>query len=217
MLVANYSKILQRIKYRPLTRSLLVKSRLSSPRAYHSAAEAALLGRLAADASTIVEIGVFEGASAAILAKYAPKNASLYLVDDFRRFLSNVSDDDGGSWAVAKTAVARSGRPDVHVVWLRTQSENVGSLLPSSINLAMIDGDHSREGVTRDWLTVSDLVVAGGRVVFHDAAAVEGQVNNHPSIDVVNELFGENGSEIDKWTLEGAVDSCVVVRRNHSS
>ncbi|HVW17425.1 MAG TPA: hypothetical protein VHB30_04185, partial [Solirubrobacteraceae bacterium] len=51
----------------PRLRALAVGSGLIPPRTMHSAGEAALLARLAREATLVVEIGVYEGSSALVL------------------------------------------------------------------------------------------------------------------------------------------------------
>src|ERR671921_754204 len=64
-------------------RALTVGCGLIPPRALHLPGEADLLVRLAAGSRRAVEIGVYEGASAAQLVRALPHGADLHLIDPF--------------------------------------------------------------------------------------------------------------------------------------
>src|SRR2546423_4806145 len=72
-----------RLRYSVGLRALAVGSGLVPPRSMHSAAESALLADLARDRRTAVEIGVYEGSSAVVLAGALPPDATLHLIDPF--------------------------------------------------------------------------------------------------------------------------------------
>ena len=64
--------------------------------------------------------------------------------------------------------------PDAHYLWghnshLPSTLEEVKEILGDrKIDFLFIDGDHSLEGVTKDWEMYKDLVRPGGIVAFHD-------------------------------------------------
>ncbi|MBA3301882.1 MAG: hypothetical protein H0T15_08440, partial [Thermoleophilaceae bacterium] len=66
-----------------LLRAVGVGTGLIPPRTMHTDAESALLARLAAGRSRAVEIGVYEGSSAVVLARALPPDATLHLIDPF--------------------------------------------------------------------------------------------------------------------------------------
>jgi hypothetical protein len=95
------------------------------------------------------------------------------------------------------------------VVWHVERSQDAGRAWRGGpVDVVFIDGDHSPAGVREDWDVWHSHVPAGGRVAFHDA-------NGHspgPSA-VVDELFyGEQ--PVAGWTVERAVESLAVVRRD---
>lgn len=55
-----------------------------------------------------------------------------------------------------------------HVTILRSGSDEVGRTWATPIDILFIDGDHSYEGVKRDWELFLPFVQAHGVVVFHD-------------------------------------------------
>src|SRR5258705_10522972 len=72
-----------RLRYSVRLRALAVGSGLVPPRNMHSPAESALLAELARDRRTVVEIGVYEGSSAVVLAGPLASDAPLHLIDPF--------------------------------------------------------------------------------------------------------------------------------------
>ena len=56
---------------------------------------------------------------------------------------------------------------------LLTTQETVGGLIPTSLDILFIDGDHSYAGVKEDFLMYSSYVKPGGIVFFHDIVASE--------------------------------------------
>ncbi|MCW3066193.1 MAG: class SAM-dependent methyltransferase, partial [Solirubrobacterales bacterium] len=86
-----------RVRDHPRLRALALGAGLIPPRTMHSLGEADALRRLAAGARTVVEIGVFEGSSAAVLARALPEDGELHLVDPFA---------DPSGWALRPEAQA---------------------------------------------------------------------------------------------------------------
>jgi predicted O-methyltransferase YrrM len=197
----------------PRLRSLALGAGLIPPRTMHHPAEAAALAELARAAQVVVEIGVYEGSSAVILVHAMPPGSQLHLIDPF-------VDESGwalpAGWGATETAtkrvVARAARADgtgpaVH--WHVKRSQYVGRLWNGGpVDLVFVDGDHSPAAVREDWDVWHEHVRPGGAVAFHDA---NGR-SPGPSA-VVDELF--HGAEpVPGWSVENAVESLVVVRRD---
>ena len=56
----------------------------------------------------------------------------------------------------------------IHVI--RDFSSNTSNQLPSQLDFAFIDGDHSWKGIEADWTIVSGRMTDGGVVCLHDTA-----------------------------------------------
>jgi hypothetical protein len=190
---------------------------LIPPRTMHSEAEAAALRRLATDARVVVEIGVFEGSSAVVLAGALGRGAELHLVDPF-------VDESGWAlrpeaWADPRAArlavgrVARRGGPALR--WHRMTSEEAARGWDGRpVEVVFVDGDHSPEGCRLDWDLWHPFVVAGGAVAFHDARLGHpGGTGGEGPTAVVDELF-RSGPAPDGWSIAEEIDSLVVVRRS---
>lgn len=72
-----------RLRDDPRLRGFAVGAGVIPPRALHSTDEAAAIARLARGRRRVVEIGVYEGASAAVLCRALPDDADLHLIDPF--------------------------------------------------------------------------------------------------------------------------------------
>lgn len=178
----------------------------------HSEQEAALLAALAAEAGRVVEIGVYEGGSAALLAQAMPRDGELHLIDPF----GEQPDALRAGWAADSRAtrrvVARAVRAGPQVHWHVDYSQHVARRWNASIDLLFIDGDHSKEGCRRDWDLFHPHVTAGGRVAFHDARLDQPGGRGLPGpTEVVDSLFRAGPPR--GWAIEIEVDRTVVVRR----
>lgn len=174
----------------------------------HTQAEDAALRKWAAGKSSLVEIGVAEGASAVTLRQVMSPQGSLRLIDPFhlsrlqglnamRRVAHRVVDD------------IRIGR----VAWINRFSFEAAKDWVDPIDFLFIDGDHSETGVQQDWDDWHRHMVPGGIVAFHDAAVFPGgwpQPDWGP-VRVVNRLFRSQTSS--GWKIVQEVDSLVVVQR----
>lgn len=176
--------------------------------AQHTAAEHAALQRWAYGRGTLVEIGVAEGVSAMALREAMSVEGTLYLIDPFH--LSRLPALNFMK-RTAHRAVASC--PRGKVVWIEKFSQDVSPAWKESIDLLLIDGDHSEPGVRRDWNEWSPFVRPGGVVVFHDARVFEG---GWPGADwgpvhLVNELFRQSSAP--EWIIVEELHSLVVVER----
>jgi predicted O-methyltransferase YrrM len=177
--------------------------------AQHTAEEHALLERWAKGRSSIVEIGVAEGVSAIALRENMDADGTLYLIDPFHlsRFpLLNFTK------RAAHRAVhgSRRGR----IVWIEQFSFDAVRGWKQPIDLLLIDGDHSENGVRRDWEQWSPFVVPGGIVIFHDARLFEAGWTspNYGPVRLVDELFRtQNTSD---WNVMEEMHSILVVERS---
>ncbi|HEY4809808.1 MAG TPA: class I SAM-dependent methyltransferase [Solirubrobacteraceae bacterium] len=197
-------------------RALALGLGLIPPRTMHSSVDARMLLDAARDARLVVEIGVYEGASARALVEVLGSKAELHLIDPFGLHPDALPGGWGASeWATRRTlarAVARRGSEAPTVRWHVALSQHVAVGWGVQVDLVFIDGDHSEQGCEHDWSAWSPFVAAGGRVVFHDAR--EGQPDGRglpgPTA-VVSRLF--RGAGTPGWEIVAEADRTVVVRR----
>src|SRR3954454_10705195 len=89
-------------------RALAVGAGLVPPRTMHSDHERELLQRLARGARRVVEIGVYEGSSAAALCAVLEPGAELHLIDPFGHHPTALPAGWGGIGEVGRRVVARA-------------------------------------------------------------------------------------------------------------
>lgn len=201
----------------PGLRAVALASGLIPPRAMHTDAEAELLRGFASGRRCVVELGVYEGASAIALARALGPDAELHLVDPF-------VDESGWSmlpgWhgtpratMAAVRRARRHGGPRVR--WHVARSQDVGRAWAGpAVDLVFVDGDHSPAGCREDWDVWHPHVAPGGVVAFHDARwEVPGGRGSPGPTGVVAELFLESEPPAG-WRLVAEVDSIVAVRRS---
>jgi predicted O-methyltransferase YrrM len=185
----------------------------------HSPGDASALLDAARGARRVLEIGVYEGASALLLLNELEAGAELHLVDPFGRRPDALPEGWGASeWAtrrlLARHARGRADAPAVH--WHVDLSVDVASGWKEPVDLVFIDGDHSEEGCETDWLSWSPFVAPGGRVVFHDARAGEPGGRGLPGPTAVVERHLRSGRG-DGWEIVAEADATVVASRSGRS
>jgi predicted O-methyltransferase YrrM len=196
-------------------RALAVGLGVIPPRRMHSDEDIAVLLEAAADARRVVEIGVYEGASAAALCAALPAGAELHLVDPFGEHPDALPSDWGASEWATRRAVARALRRrrghGPRVSWHVALSHDVASAWPDDVDLVFVDGDHSEAGCALDWAAWRRLVAPGGHVVFHDARADRPGGRGLPGpTAVVARIRSERPGE---WEIVAEADRTVVLRR----
>lgn len=176
--------------------------------AQHTADENAALRHFAAGRSSIVEIGVAEGVSAAAMREVMSSTGVIYLVDPFH--LSRVPLLNFTKRIAHRSVEAcRRGR----AVWIENFSFNAARDWTNSIDVLFVDGDHSEAGVQRDWNDWSRFVVPSGVAIFHDARIFNGGWTNsdYGPVKLVDRLF--RNAEAGDWAILEEVHSLVVVKR----
>jgi predicted O-methyltransferase YrrM len=151
-----------------------------------------------------VEIGVAEGASAALLRRAMAPDGCLWLVDPFhlsRNPLFNTG------FVAARRTVGRVNRGEVKFVV--ASSLEAAQSWREHLDFVFIDADHGYQSVMADWRAWSPYVDPGGLVVFHDAI----RKPRHPEgpAAAVDALFRVGRRE--GWKVVDEIDTLVVVER----
>lgn len=195
------------------TRHLGALLRLRPAHGQHSAEESAALAVHATGRRAVVEIGVLEGVSAALIRSVMPSEGTLWLVDPYER-RHGVS----AARMVARRTVARAGGA-ADVRWVRRYSTDVGPGWSEPLDFVFIDGDHSEAVCEQDWRNFSAHVVAGGRVAFHDSAVYAGGHTSHDwgPVRVCDRYFRDPATRDPGWRIVEEADSLTVVERLHGS
>jgi predicted O-methyltransferase YrrM len=194
-------------------RALAVGLGLIPPRTMHSADDARLLLAAAEGAMRVVEIGVYEGASALALTRALDRRADLHLVDPFGKHPDALPNGWGATEWATRRVIARAGRSAPRVHWHIALSHRVAVGFEQQPDVVFIDGDHSEAGCQLDWESWHPLVGAGGRVVFHDARAGQPDGRGLPGpTAVVDRHFREQPTA--GWSILAEADRTVVVHRD---
>lgn len=118
----------------------------------------------------IVEIGSYLGSSAAVMAAGArAKCISIHCVDTWQ----NDAMSEGPRDTYAEFRRNTLAFDDI-IVPLRGRAKEVADGFDLSIDLLLVDGDHSYEGCKRDLVKWLPKVKAGGLVILHDLGWAEG-------------------------------------------
>ncbi len=191
-----------------LRHPLFAWARLRPIFAQHTRLEHEALQRNARGCHSIVEIGVAEGASALGVREVMAVDGTLYLIDPFHlsrfRWLNSQR-------RAAETTVSRCAR--AKVTWIEQFSFDAAKSWNKPIDFLFVDGDHTEEGVLKDWYEWHRFLRSGGRVAFHDARIFKDgwpQEGDGP-VKVVNSLFRER--RVPDWRIIEEVHSLVIVER----
>lgn len=168
--------------------------------------ETALLQDLASQASSVAEIGVFEGVTTRRMIERMPSGSTIYGLDPFFPGRLGVS---YGYW-ITRAEIRRAARKDVQCILLRRLSYDVAPDFNVSLDLVFIDADHSYDAVRRDWDDWSVKIVPGGYIALHDSQPVPGRCRE--TVGPVR-LVRELGDRPSGFELAFVVDSLTAYRR----
>jgi predicted O-methyltransferase YrrM len=172
-----------------------------------SAAERETIARFARGRRQALEIGVFEGATTALIAKEIATDGTLFGVDPF--FAGRL----GICWGkiIAEREVNRAG-VGRKVVLVRSLSHDAAvQIANDSFDFMFLDGDHSLRAIAQDWADWSGRVATGGVMLLHDT-----QVPPHnPRVRELGSYlyFQDTISRDSRFELLETVDSLSVLRR----
>lgn len=116
-----------------------------------------------------VEIGVFEGVTTAVIAASMAADGIVFGVDPFPRGRLGIS---YGKLITRKTL--RRNKVEHKVQLVEMLSFDAAEVLTGPFEFVFVDGDHSYEGITRDWADWSGKVSVGGRIALHDTQGWSG-------------------------------------------
>lgn len=178
-----------------------LRSEEPSTQTTHSEQEA--IKRYASGAHCAVEIGVFEGVNTAHLTRAIAQDGKLYAIDPFFRGRIGMSYEK----IIAHLHVKRNGNSG-QINWIRKLSFHASHDVPLSVDFMFIDGDHSLEGISRDWELFSPKIRKGGHLLLHDSFELKKgkRMGSH-------EFFEEVISVDDRFDFIERIDSLAVMRR----
>lgn len=121
------------------------------------------IAKYAKGATSSVEIGVFEGVNTAIIAKEIASNGILYAIDPFFKGKLGICYHE----LIAKHHVNKNSK-NKNVEYIPKFSFDAVNDVPNNLDFIFIDGDHSLEGIKKDWALFSPKLKQGGIMALHD-------------------------------------------------
>lgn len=144
---------------------LLYRLGLHLPHSQTTEKERNLITKYADGKTTAVEIGVYEGRTTAVIAGSIAKNGKVFAIDPF--FSGRLGIPYGKM--IAHHYLRRKGLTG-KIHFLEMLSHEAVALLKEDIDFLFIDGDHSYEGITRDWEDWAGKIRPGGIAALHDTS-----------------------------------------------
>ena len=197
---------------RPLLSFLWYLLRQRGPRSSLTGAEAALLEKLATGRRCVVEVGVFEGATSAVLANVIAADGRLWLIDPFYR---HTRPERLLGISFSEYIARRSVRPwQGRVNFVRQASVTAAAQIGPNwaADLIFIDADHSYEAVRADFMVWSPHLSTRGMLAFHDSRRCDARPDLRTSDGPVRLVDEIRRGEYGNWKLATAVDSISVIR-----
>lgn len=193
---------------RVLTHFLLWNAGLARAETQTSEAERACLARHAAGRRRLAEVGIWHGVTTCRLRRVMAPDGVLFGVDPYPRGRLGFS----AQRVIARREVSRS--PGGEVRWLRLTGEEAARHLAEAgeppVDFVFIDGEHSYEGLRRDWESWSGLVAPGGVVALHDScSSAEREIEDAGSVRYTREVIRRDP----RFEVAEVVDTLTVLRR----
>jgi predicted O-methyltransferase YrrM len=144
--------------------------RLSKAHSQTNALELATLERYARGHTVALEIGTYMGVSAAIISRALSSDGKLYCVDPWEIHHGK----ENPCWTICKRELQRNGVPE-RVVFLQGLSHEMENEMPQNFDFIFVDGDHTYEGLERDWGIIMRRLQPGGVVCLHDTSVPQAE------------------------------------------
>ena len=168
--------------------------------------EMELIKKYAAQKKYVVEIGVYEAVNTVSIAKAISRHAVFFAIDPFFKSKFGFC---YYKW-ITQLNLLRN-RVSNKVRLLEVFSYEAAKNIDSKIDFIFVDGDHSYEGIQKDWNLYSTKVVLGGYILLHDTSV--------PAFDLSRAYLGsvtffkEIISKDSRFILLDTVDSLNVLQR----
>ncbi len=178
---------------------------LDSAQTQTSDRERVVLKKYISNATLIAEIGVFEGVNTGDFALYSPEAATIFAIDPF--FKGSLG-FNYGKYIALKDWRRKGVNNKIQII--EGFSWDVINQLPSNLDFIFIDGDHSFEGVSKDFEMYSKILSPNGIIALHDARLFENgwTASDWGPVRLVEEVIKPSG----KWTILDQIDSLVLIK-----
>lgn len=160
--------ISQKMKGNAIMHLVKVIFGLDQPDTQTTAAERKALEKYASGAGTAIEIGVFEGINTVVISKALEANGKTFGIDPFFKGSMGICYHK----VIAKLHLKKN-RVSKNVVLIEKFSFDAVGDVPEKVDFMFIDGDHSYEGISKDWRLYADKVRTGGILALHDTSTID--------------------------------------------
>jgi predicted O-methyltransferase YrrM len=170
-----------------------------------NAEELEALERHARGRERLLEIGTYQGVSAARIAKAMSPAGKLYCVDPWPRSPAG----ENSCMSICMRHLSRNAVMD-RIVFLRGFSGEVREQIPANLDFCFVDGDHSWSGIETDWNIVVEKLALRGIACLHDVFVPPGmEWRRLDSSRYFQEVIAENS----EFELIDQVCTLAVLRR----
>lgn len=155
---------------------------------------------------TAIEIGVYEGVNTINISRNISKDGILYAIDPF--FKGRLGINYG---KVITISTLKRNKLFNKVKILDMYSWQAVSLINSAVDFIFIDGDHTYEGIKKDWEDWAGKVLKGGIIALHDTSIP----SHDPTVKGLGsyEYFNEKIKFDDRFKIIDNVDSLNILVR----
>jgi predicted O-methyltransferase YrrM len=129
-----------------------------------------MIEKHAVGSKVAVEIGSYQGVSAARIASVMPNDGILYCIDPWDRQNGKVNP----CYEIFRRHLKRRQSWNKIRVVQMTSNEACDSV-PDEVDFIFVDGDHSWSGIEADWSLVGEKLQVGGVVCLHDSFIPPGE------------------------------------------
>lgn len=148
---------------------LLCRLGLQKPHTQTTDAERLLIAAYSKGGLATVEIGVYEGRTTAVIAKSIDEKGKLYAVDPFYSGRLGIAYGK----LIARHYLLQQGVLS-KIQFLEMLSHDAAPLIQEKLDFVFIDGDHSYEGISRDWQDWCVKIKPDGFIALHDTCIPPG-------------------------------------------
>lgn len=179
---------------------------LEAPHSQTTIAEQLALAKYAKESKVAVEIGVYEGVNTVIISNVISANGKLFAIDPFFKGKLGICYHE----KTAKHQIKKHGLVS-KVKFISKLSFDAVNDVPDKIDFIFIDGDHSLEGIEKDWNLFSGKVKLNGIIALHDTAvpAHDKSVANLGSCKYFNSTIKHDK----RFSILETVDSLNILQR----
>jgi predicted O-methyltransferase YrrM len=179
---------------------------IGKPHSQTTENEKKAITKYAAGSKCAVEIGVYEGVNTVNIAGTINNDGVLYAIDPFVKGRLGICYYE----KIAKLQIKKN-KVQGKIKFITAYSAEAAPQVPSTIDFIFIDGDHSIDGIKKDWALYADKVQSGGYMLLHDT-----RVPAHdPSVAMLGsyQYFESVIKHDNRFAIIEEVDSLSVLKR----